>query len=319
MTSGKPWFYKIDYLGLLRISLVLIIVFSVGWKVAGSYNAGQEVFAAITKVVPTIVPTPQPSPVPAVVLPVSDGSPIPVVSAKNLFIIDRESHLVLFAKNADDVIYPASTTKMMTAIVVYEHFGLDQPVTVQSAYPEGVNISLQPGEKVTVANLLYGMLVQSANDAAEVLADAYPGGKPAFIEAMNKKAADMHLEHTRFLNPTGLDQEGHYSSASDLARIADYLLDIPYLAKIVATQNAVIASTDSSVYYPLANVNQLLGDVNGVIGVKTGFTDLAGESLVTVIDRDGHCVIISLLGSSDRFTDTKKLIDWVYASYSWPE
>jgi len=241
----------------------------------------------------------------------------PTVSAKNIFILDRNSKVVLFEKDADSEIYPASTTKMMTAIVAYEHFPLDQIITVQKAYPEGSNIHLQPGETMTVADLLYALLVQSANDAAEIIADAYPGGKVAFVAAMNSKAQKINLFHTNFLNPTGLDQDGHFSSASDLARIADRLLQTPYLAKAVATENAVVASTSSAGFHSLSNVNRLLGSVSGVLGVKTGFTDKAGEALVTLVNRDGHEVIISLLGSTDRFTDTKKIIDWVYSSFTW--
>jgi serine-type D-Ala-D-Ala carboxypeptidase (penicillin-binding protein 5/6) len=247
----------------------------------------------------------------------SKFQPGPVVSAKNIFILDRNSEVVLYEKDSDTEIYPASTTKMMTGIIAYEHYPLDQVITVTKAYPEGSNIHLQPGESITVADLIYALLVPSANDAAEILADAYPGGRVNFIAAMNAKAADLNLSHTKFLNPTGLDEEGHYSSASDLARIANYLLQKPFLAKAVATENAVIASTSSAGFHSLSNVNRLLGNVSGVLGVKTGFTDKAGESLVTLISRDGHEVIISLLGSSDRFADTKTIIDWVFSSFTW--
>jgi D-alanyl-D-alanine carboxypeptidase (penicillin-binding protein 5/6) len=255
-----------------------------------------------------------PSSSPHVSLPVYSGAPPPNVSAKNIFIIDRVSKTVLFQKSADDPIYPASTTKMMSAIVVYKHVPLDSIITVQKAYPEGANIHLIPGEKMKVEDLLYAMLIPSANDAAETLANGFPGGREAFINSMNQQATDLHLKHTHFLNPTGLDEDGHFSSAADLARIADYLLSFPYLAKIVSTQNAVIATDDFSAYHSLATVNELLGHVSGVLGVKTGFTDKAGESLVTLIDQ----IIISLMGSLDRFTDTKLLIDWVYSAYTWP-
>lgn len=252
-------------------------------------------------------------------LPVSAGLPPPGVTAKHVFILDRNSDYVLFQKDADSEIYPASITKIMTAIVAYEHFSLDTVITVDRTYPEGVDISLSPGEKIKVSDLLYALLVPSANDAAEVLASGFPGGREAFVAAMNQQAADMHLRHTHFLNPTGLDQEGHYSSAADLARIADKLLSFPYLAKIVSTENAVISSTDYSTTHSLSNVNQLLGRIDGVVGVKTGFTDLAGQSLVTLVKRDGHEVILSLLGSTDRFGDTEKLINWAFTAFTWSE
>lgn len=312
MISFKPWYLQLDYFSLLQRTLISIIIVSLSWKVFSFFPPPPPVKSE------TVSKIHFPTPVP-VILPVNNGIQAPQVTATNIFIMDRNSDMVLYAKNADDSIYPASTTKMMTAIVVYEKYPLDQVITVRTAYPEGENIFLRPGEKVTVENLLYALLVQSANDSAEVLADAYLGGKQAFIQAMNDKAKEVHLDHTHFLNPTGLDEEGHYSTAADLARLADYLLTSPYLARIVATENAVIATADNSSFRTLSNINRLLGKVNGVLGVKTGFTDKAGESLVTLINRDGHAVIISLLGSTDRFGDTKALIDWVYSSFTWQQ
>jgi D-alanyl-D-alanine carboxypeptidase (penicillin-binding protein 5/6) len=293
----------IDYFSWLRRILVFSIILSLAWKLSSLL------------VLPISPPTQ--SPVNMTPAPVTNYPP-PEFSAQNVLIIDRSSQTVLLAKNADDPIYPASTTKMMTAIIAFEHYPLTQLLHVSKYYPEGTNINLKPGEEITVENLLYALLVQSANDAAEVLADSYPSGKAAFVEAMNTKADFLHLYNTHFLNPTGLDQEGHYSSAADLARLADYLLQFPYLARIVATQNAVITSADYSSFHPLINVNRLLGNVSGVLGVKTGFTNKAGESLVTLVNRDGCEVIISLLGSTDRFTDTENLIEWVYSAFTWP-
>jgi D-alanyl-D-alanine carboxypeptidase (penicillin-binding protein 5/6) len=304
----------LDYFGFIRRLLVFSIILSLAWKLS-TFGPSPSSPAIIR---PTI-PPPLPAPSPVV------DHPLPAITARNVFIIDRASRTVLMAKNADEIIYPASTTKMMTAVLAYQYYPLNKTLSVTRSYPEGSNIRLKAGEQVTVENLLYALLVQSANDAAEVLAENFcPSkmglgcGREAFIEAMNDKAKNLHMADTHFLNPTGLDEEGHYSSAADLARLADYLLGFPYLAKIVATENAVITSVDHSSYHLLTNVNRLLGNVSGVLGVKTGFTDKAGESLVTLVDRDGHQVIISLLGSSDRFMDTKNLIDWIYSAFTWP-
>lgn len=253
----------------------------------------------------------------AVFPPVGKELPLPNLTAQNIFVIDRKSKKVLFEKNADQQIYPASTTKMMTALVAYETYPLDRLLTVDTPFSEGVNIRLTSGEQVSVDSLLYALLVQSANDSAEILARNHPGGRAGFIADMNSTASRLRLFHTSFVNPTGLDEENHYSSAADLARLADHLLTNNYLAKIVATENAVITSTDQINFHPLTNVNQLLGKVSGVMGVKTGFTDLARESVVTYVNRDGHEVIISLLGSDDRFNETKSLIDWVYDNFTW--
>ncbi|HJZ05177.1 MAG TPA: D-alanyl-D-alanine carboxypeptidase family protein [Patescibacteria group bacterium] len=224
--------------------------------------------------------------------------------------MDRNSKAVLYHQLADSEIAPASTTKIVTALVTLENFSLDQVITITRSYPNGQNLGLEPGEKLTVEQLLYALLVQSANDAAEVLAENFIGGRTSFITAMNAKVAGLGLTHTRFTNPTGLDEPGHYSSASDLARLADAAMQNPQFAKIVATENAVIAS------HVVTNVNELLGKVPGVLGIKTGFTDAAGQSLVTLVDR-GHPVIIVVLKSQDRFADTQKLIPWIYSNFSW--
>ena len=164
---------------------------------------------------------------------------------------------------------------------------------------------------MTVEQLLFALLVQSGNDAAEILAENYPGGRPTFIEAMNTKAAQLNLVHTHFANPTGIDEPGHYSSAADLARLASFALKKPEFARIVSTENTIVSN------HVLTNVNELLGKVPGVLGVKTGFTDGAGQSLVTLVDRDNHPVILVVLGSLDRFGDSEKLINWVYTNFKW--
>lgn len=257
---------------------------------------------------------PKNDPVPAI-MPYSQNQPLPKVSAHSIFILDSQSRQVLFQQNSDSPVYPASTTKMMTALVVIDSFPLSQTITVSRAYPDGQNANLQPGEKITVEQLLYAMLVDSANDAAEILAENFPGGRLAFVAAMNSKAVALHLTHTHFQNPTGLDETNHYSSAADLTRLAQAVLDHPFLAKIVSTENVVISTNNSP--HVLSNVNQLLGRVPGVLGIKTGFTDLAGQSLVTYVKRQDHPVIITVLGSTDRFTDSVSLINWVYSNFTW--
>lgn len=262
-------------------------------------------------------PSPASQPPELPLFPYSQNIAPPSVSAKNAFILDLGSKLVLLSKDADAQIYPASTTKMMTALVVHDNFDLSQVVTVRHEFKEGSKVGFKVGEQVTVEKLLYALLVQSGNDAAEILAESFPGGRPAFVEAMNQKAQQLHLYHTHFKNPTGLDEAGHYSSAADLVRLGSTLETYPELARIVSTENAVITSSSSSSAHVLSNVNALLGKVPGVIGIKTGFTDLAGQSLVTLVSRDNHLVMIAVLGSADRFLDTESLINWVYSNYTW--
>lgn len=250
-------------------------------------------------------------------MPSSQNLNLPYISARNVFIMDRDSKVVLFAKDADQKVPQASTTKMMTALVVLDHFPLDQIITVTRAYPIGENVGFAPGEKITVEQLLYAMLVQSGNDAAEILAENYPGGRSEFVVAMNKKAAEIHLDNTRFANPTGIDEDGHYSTAADLARLGDFALRNAEFTKIVGTKSAVVSTVDYSVSHVLNNINELLGQVAGVTGIKTGYTEGAGQSLVTLVERNGHPVIIVVLGSQDRFGDSRRLIDWVYTNFVW--
>lgn len=250
-------------------------------------------------------------------VPVSREIATPSVSARYIFIEDLTSHQVLFSQGADDLVAPASTTKMMTALVAIRAFPLDETVTIIAPFPEGTNIGLQPGEKMTVEQLIFAMLVQSANDAAENLAAHFIGGRPAFISAMNARATEMNLTHTHFTNPTGLDEDGHYSSATDLTRIADALMKNPQLARIASAENIALIEGQSHIGRLLTNSNSLLGRIPGVLGVKTGFTDNAGQALVTLINRGGHPLIISILGSTDRAADTESLISWVYQNYSW--
>lgn len=237
----------------------------------------------------------------------------PTVTAKHVFILDQGSGKVLLSKGADDEIYPASTTKIVTGLVALESFSLNDVITVTTEYKEGQRVGFLPGEKITVENLLYALLIESANDAAEIFAENYPGGRVAFVAAMNSYVSDLGLKHTQFKNPTGLDEEGHYSSASDLGRLASHAMKNPLFSRIVSTENTVISSIDENQRHIITNTNELLGKVPGVFGMKTGFTDLAGQSLVTLVNREGYVLVFVVMGSEDRFGETKQLIDWAYS------
>ena len=286
---------------MTSLALVLVLIFF-SWSQKSIPGETQSKFSLSKSPVLDFVPAP---------VPIDEGKLVPNISARNVFIMDRNSRIVLYQKQADQKIFPASTTKMMTALVVLDNFDLQKKILVTRSYPIGQNLELKPGEILTVEQLMYAMLVQSANDAAEILAENLPGGRQAFIDAMNTKAVLIHLTNTHFTNPTGVDEDDHYSTASDLARLADVALKNPEFSRIVATENAVIAT------HVVTNVNQLLGKIQGVIGVKTGYTEGAGQSLVTLVDRESHQVLISLLGSEDRFGDTEKIIDWIYTNFKW--
>lgn len=243
----------------------------------------------------------------------------PVLSAQGVIAVDINSGVILYEKSANSKLLPASTTKIMTALVALDEYKLDHVLIVNRAYPIGSNMNLAYGEKITFENLLYGLLIHSANDAAEVIADNYPGGREAFINAMNKKAIEFKLTNTHFENPTGFDSPDHYSSARDLVRLSTIAMQNPLFSKVVATKEWVAEDVNGNISHFLTNRNELLGKVNGVMGIKTGWTENARENLVTFVKRDEHPVLIALLGSQDRFGETTELIEWVYKNFNWEE
>lgn len=243
----------------------------------------------------------------------------PILSGQGVIAIDLDSSVVLYEKDADLKLLPASTTKIATALVAMDYWQPDQVITIGKVSVDGQKMGLVEGEQMTVGDLLNGLLIYSANDAAEAFAIAYPEGKDAFITAMNAKAREIHLLNTHFMNPTGLDQDGHYSTARDMVRLAQVAMKNPLFASIVATKQKIVKSQDGKIVHYLTNINELLGKVDGVMGVKTGWTENARENLVTYIQRGNKRVIIALLGSQDRFGETKELIDWIYGNYVWQE
>lgn len=245
-----------------------------------------------------------------------DISP-PNFSSKVVLAQDFETGKILYEKNINQRVSPASTTKIMTALVAQEHFKpADILIVPKEALVGGSTMGLKPGEQLTFRSLLYGMLLNSGNDAAYTIAFNYPGGYSAFIERMNQKALSLGLQDTNFVNPAGFDNPNHYSSAADLSIIAKQSALNPQLARIVSTQQTQILSWDKSNTHNLRNLNKLLSE-EGVIGIKTGTTEQAGENLVGLIERDGRKILTVVLGSVNRFGETKSLIDWVYSNYSW--
>lgn len=258
-----------------------------------------------------LLPTPLP-------YPVKNGSlEFPELSAKSVVILDIGSSVLLYQKDPDLRLLPASTTKIMTALVALESYSLGEVLTVGDSKTEGNKIKLIAGEQITVENLLYGLLVGSGNDAALVLAERFPGGVASFVSAMNKKASDLKLNDTHFTNPIGFDEEGHYSTAGDLARLAWVALKNKTFTNIVAQPEVTVTDVSGKIIHEFKNTNELVGKIDGVRGVKTGWTQNAGECLVSFIERNGEKIIIVLLGSDDRFGETRKIIDWVFNNYEW--
>lgn len=242
----------------------------------------------------------------------------PVFQAEGVLAQDYQTGQILFQKNIHEHLAPASTTKVMTTLVALHYYKDNDVLTVpQSAIVGGSTMGLVVGEKVTFKNILYGMLLNSGNDAAYTIAANYPGGIDAFVLQMNRMAEDLNLSDTHFQNPAGFDDPTHYSSAYDLAVISKLAVENSEIAKIVATKYYTVYSADKKVVHHLVNVNQLLGH-DGVIGIKTGWTEAAGENLVGLVNKNNHKILTVVLKSTNRFEETKQLIDWIYKDYTWP-
>ena len=239
----------------------------------------------------------------------------PIISAKSAIIINTDSGIVLFSKNKDTISPMASTTKLMTAIVALDYYKPDDIITVNANRIGGVVIGFKNGERVYFKDMLYAMLLPSANDAALAVAQNYPGGISGFVLAMNNKAKEYFLSNSHFSDPSGLD-ENNYTTALDLARLATIVMKDKILAQVVGTEAKEISDITGIQAYKLRNLNKLLGK-DGINGVKTGFTTEAGEVLITSRQENEHNFIIVVMNSEDRFLDTEKLVNYIKGNVSY--
>lgn len=235
------------------------------------------------------------------------------ITAVSAMSYDTTTDTLLYAKNSEAKLPMASLTKVMTAIITLENMNLTDEVTVSKSAAtigEG-SMGLSTNEKLTVEETMYGLLLQSGNDAAEVLAQNSKFGRDGFVYLMNKKAEDLGLSNTRFTNPSGLQGDGNqYSTVKDLTVLTNYAMKDPTFRKIVATYTHKIEKTPQHKEYNLLNETNLLTTYPGVRGVKTGFTDEAGLCLITYLDYDGHQIVAVLLNSQNRRAEMAELLDY---------
>lgn len=244
------------------------------------------------------------------VLPVYGAEP--TLSASSAILMDQESGRVLYAKNAEERRSIASITKLMTALVAVElHPDLSSTVTIKREWTgaEGSSMYLKPGEEVTLEALLYGLLLSSGNDAALAIAGYCAGDVDTFVAEMNKKAAQLGMNDTHFANPNGLDDPDHYSTAHDMALLARAVLEREELRTIASTRSICIAGRS------LTNHNKLLWRYEGCTGLKTGYTDEAGRTLVSSALRDGQELIAVTLNAPNDWADHAALFDYGFATY----
>lgn len=232
-------------------------------------------------------------------------------SAAAFVVYDPKSRSVISGKNQNFRFSPASTAKIMSAIVALEYYKQDELLTVPfNIYAvEGSKMHLVPGEKVKVSTLLYGMMLPSGNDAAYTLSFHYPGGPDGFVDAMNKKSSQLKLFNTNFIDSDGYD-DGNYTTAIELARLSAYAMQNSIFKKIVATRYIELSNSENSHFFYLENLNELLRYEN-VVGIKTGFTNEAGGVLVTAVNKNNNLFIVVVLKSQDRFSDTKDIMDFI--------
>lgn len=249
----------------------------------------------------------------------SNKNEIPKLNSKAAIIFDRTSKTVIYGKNINDKRAMASTTKIMTSLLVLENGDLNKEIEVckKAAGTGGSRLGLKTGDKLKLKDLLYGLLLRSGNDAAVQIAIEIGGSIEGFAELMNEKAKKLNLNNTHFVTPHGLDNENHYTTAYEMALLTDYALENKEFAKIVGTKQTTIAINGSPV--TINNTNELLGNLNGVNGVKTGFTGNAGRCLVTSCKRGDFNIITVVLGADTkkfRTKDSIELIEYTYKNYT---
>ena len=245
----------------------------------------------------------------------------PMISAKGVVVMDLDSKVVIFDKNPNLRFSLASTTKIMTALTALNYFKLSDILTVIDPTTEGAVAGLKRGVKISFKNLLYIKLLPSANDAALVIAQNYPGGVSAFVDKMNENASSWMLYSTHYEDPTGLN-DGNYTTPMDLAELASISKKNKIFSEIVSTEEKTVTDISGQENYQLKNLNKLLG-FDGVDGIKTGYTEEAGQVLVTSksffdeSEKRKRSIIIVVMGSQDRFYDTQRLLDLVSGNITY--
>ena len=235
-------------------------------------------------------------------------------SAKATCVIDVESGEILFAENENAHIPMASTTKILTAIIIIENMDLSQKIKVgnNAVGVEGSSIYLKKDEEIAVIDLLYGLMLRSGNDSAVALAISCAGSVESFAKMMNEKAKQIGAVSSSFVNPHGLDDENHFTTAKDLALISAYAMKNEIFRKIVSTKMHVVPSTNVSDVRYLQNKNKLLSSFDGACGIKTGYTKKTGRCLVSAAEREGKTLVCVVLSCPNMWEDSKNLLNFCF-------
>lgn len=248
----------------------------------------------------------------------TENMKLPSINSRAYIVLDRTSNTILLGKNENTKRKMASTTKIMTAIIVLENCDLNKTIEIskKAAGTGGSRLGLNTGDKITITDLLYGLMLKSGNDAAVALAEHVGGSIEDFSELMNKKATELGLSNTHFETPHGLDSDNHYTTAYELALLSNYALNNKTFSQIVGTKTYTININGYSKI--ISNTNELLGNLNGIYGIKTGFTNGANRCLVTACKRNNIDIICVVLGADtkkDRTQDSIKLINYTFNNF----
>lgn len=239
------------------------------------------------------------------------------ISAKSAVVVDSESGEVLFQKNQSEKLSMASTTKIMTCILAVESGRLDETVdiTAQMCGTEGTSIGLKSGSKITLRNLLYGLMLESGNDAADAVSIFIGQSKEHFAEMMNEKAKQIGMKNTNFVTPSGLDNEKHYTTAYDMAILGSYAVKNPEFLEICSSKSKRIDYVSPDITVTFSNHNRLLRSYDGALGIKTGFTKKSGRCLVSCAERNGIRLVAVTLKAPDDWNDHRKMLDFGFDCY----
>ena len=267
---------------------------------------------------PTGTATSSPTPTPGI--PTKTGSqPEPSIPAPFAIAIDARSGSILYARNMHGRVAPASLTKIVTALVAIEYGDLDEWVAVEFDDEElydSTLMGIRNGEWYTLRDLLYGLMLPSGNDSALAIANHISGSEEQFAELMNIKVGQLGLTDSHFVNPHGLDEADHYSSPYDMAMITRYALRNSFFVKVSEARTWDVNGTRG---YTIYNLNRLLGNYPGADGVKVGYTEAAGPSIVASATRDGNQAIVAFMGGRDTAGESILLLDYIFANFTWPD
>ena len=299
--------HPVRWLLVLAAAIAVVVVLTVQLRPSGGSAQPPAVATGCTAGVDCTPAAPPPS--------VGAESPPPAIKGRGAAVIEGSCGALLYGRSAHERLAPASLTKIVTALVAVERAELTDMIDVRVnsgllvASTGSSVMGLEAGQELSMGDLLYGLLLVSGNDAAIAIAEEVGGSDAAFVELMNRKVADLGLRDTHFANAHGLDEPGQYTTAFEIVTLGRELLAQPELAAIVRTQSYQPAWDGPQLW----NGNELLRLYPEAIGVKTGYTAEAGQTIVAAAERDGRRLFVSVLGSWDRYSDAIALFEWAFA------